>query len=143
MGYIYLALIQYDKSESAFDRYIEADPYNPNIYDSKGDFYLVTREFKKAYEAYLKVCSMDPPRDHSIPTHYGEVRYKPKSRICVSYICFRMLLKHSIWKPVIYCISDVYVLNGFTFKFAILILIFYCKYNLLYLIPVSYNQCRL
>lgn len=59
MGYIYLALKQYDKAESAFDRYIEADPGNPNVYDSKGDYFLVRGEYKKAYESYLKASSMD------------------------------------------------------------------------------------
>jgi len=64
MGYIYLALKQNDKAESAFDKYIEADPGNPNVYDSKGDFYMVKKEFKKAYELYLKACSMDREWDN-------------------------------------------------------------------------------
>lgn len=64
MGYIYLALKQYDKAESAFDKYIEADPRNPNAYDSKGDFYMVKRDFKKAYEFYIKACSMDREWDN-------------------------------------------------------------------------------
>ncbi len=64
MGYIYLALKQNDKAESAFDKYIEADPGNPNVYDSKGDFYMVNKEFKKAYELYLKACSMDREWDN-------------------------------------------------------------------------------
>lgn len=64
MGYLYLALKQNDKAEAAFDKYIEADPGNPNVYDSKGDFYMVKREFKKAYEFYLKACSMDREWDN-------------------------------------------------------------------------------
>lgn len=64
MGYLYLALKQNDKAEAAFDKYIEADPGNPNVYDSKGDFYMVKREFKKAYESYLKACSMDREWDN-------------------------------------------------------------------------------
>lgn len=64
MGYIYLALKQNDKAGTAFDKYIESDPGNPNVYDSKGDFYMVKREFKKAYELYLKACSMDREWDN-------------------------------------------------------------------------------
>jgi tetratricopeptide (TPR) repeat protein len=59
LGYVYMSLKQNDKAEVAFDKYIELDPKNPNVYDSKGDYYLNTGDFKKAYESYMKAYSMD------------------------------------------------------------------------------------
>jgi Tfp pilus assembly protein PilF len=38
LGYVHMNLKQNDKAEAAFDKYIELDPKNPNVYDSKGDF---------------------------------------------------------------------------------------------------------
>jgi len=59
LGYVYMSLKQNDKAETAFDKYIELDPKNPNVYDSKGDFYLNTGDYKKAYESYMKAYSLD------------------------------------------------------------------------------------
>jgi tetratricopeptide (TPR) repeat protein len=60
LGYAYLTLNQSDKAEVAFDRYIELDPRNPNVYDSKGDFYMFIKRYDKAYESYMTANSMDP-----------------------------------------------------------------------------------
>jgi Tfp pilus assembly protein PilF len=60
LGYAYLTLNQSDKAEAAFDRYIELDPRNPNVYDSKGDFYMFIKKYDKAYESYMTANSMDP-----------------------------------------------------------------------------------
>jgi tetratricopeptide (TPR) repeat protein len=60
LGYAYLTLNQSDKAEVAFDRYIELDPRNPNVYDSKGDFYMFIKKYDKAYESYMTANSMDP-----------------------------------------------------------------------------------
>ena len=60
LGYAYLNLKQEDKAEEAFDRYIELDPKNPNVYDSKGDYFLYVRQYDKAYESYMKAHTMDP-----------------------------------------------------------------------------------
>jgi tetratricopeptide (TPR) repeat protein len=58
-GYVYMSLKQNDKAEAAFNRYIEADPRNPNVYDSKGDYYMSIRDYRKAYESYMKAFSID------------------------------------------------------------------------------------
>jgi tetratricopeptide (TPR) repeat protein len=59
LGYAYLTLNQSDKAEEAFDKYIELEPKNPNVYDSKGDYYMYTRKYYYAYEMYMKAYSMD------------------------------------------------------------------------------------
>ncbi|MDY0099927.1 MAG: tetratricopeptide repeat protein [Bacteroidales bacterium] len=60
LGYAYLILKQEEKAKEAFDRYIELDPDNPNVYDSKGDYFMHARQYDKAYESYIKAHSMDP-----------------------------------------------------------------------------------
>ena len=60
LGYAYLTLKQNDKAEEAFNKYIELEPKNPNVYDSKGDFFMYTKKFDKAYESYMIANSMDP-----------------------------------------------------------------------------------
>jgi len=59
LGYVYMNLKKNDEAEAAFNRYIELDPKNPNVYDSKGDFYINIQDYKKAYETYMKAYSMD------------------------------------------------------------------------------------
>lgn len=60
LGYAYMTLNQISKAEAAFDKYIELQPKNPNVYDSKGDFYMYTKKYDKAYESYMQANSMDP-----------------------------------------------------------------------------------
>lgn len=64
LGYAYLTLKQSDKAEEAFDKYIQLEPKNPNVYDSKGDFYMYTKKYDKAYESYMLANSMDPSFSH-------------------------------------------------------------------------------
>jgi tetratricopeptide (TPR) repeat protein len=64
LGYAYITLKQIDKAEEAFDKYIELEPKNPNVYDSKGDFFMYTKKFDKAYESYMIAYSMDPSYSH-------------------------------------------------------------------------------
>jgi tetratricopeptide (TPR) repeat protein len=59
LGYVYMSLKQNEKAEAAFNRYIESDPKNPNVYDSKGDFFMNISDYKKAYETYMKAYSLD------------------------------------------------------------------------------------
>lgn len=59
LGYVYMSLDQNEKAEAAFDKYIELDPKNPNVYDSKGDFYMYIKDYKRAYESYMKASSID------------------------------------------------------------------------------------
>lgn len=60
LGYAYLSLKQEDKAGEAFDRYIGLDPKNPNVYDSKGDYFMYVKQYDKAYELYMKAHTMDP-----------------------------------------------------------------------------------
>ena len=59
LGYVYLTLKQSDKAEVAFDRYIELEPENPNVYDSKGDYYMYIKKYDRAFESYMKANSID------------------------------------------------------------------------------------
>ena len=59
LGYAYITLKMADEAEAAFDKYIELDPENPNVYDSKGDYYMYIREYFKAYNSYMKANSLD------------------------------------------------------------------------------------
>jgi tetratricopeptide (TPR) repeat protein len=59
LGYTYMNLKQNDNAESAFNKYIELAPHNPNVFDSKGDFYMYTKEYRKAYETYMKAYALD------------------------------------------------------------------------------------
>ncbi len=64
LGYAYLTLKQNGKALEAFDKYIELEPKNPNVYDSKGDYFMYVREYDKAYESYMKAYFMDPSFGH-------------------------------------------------------------------------------
>jgi tetratricopeptide (TPR) repeat protein len=59
-----LTLKQIAKAEEAFDKYIELEPKNPNVYDSKGDYYMYIKKYDKAYESYMTAYSMDPSFSH-------------------------------------------------------------------------------
>jgi Tfp pilus assembly protein PilF len=60
LGYAYITLKQSEKAEAAFNKYIELEPKNPNVYDSKGDYYMYIKKYDKAYESYMMANSMDP-----------------------------------------------------------------------------------
>jgi len=60
LGYAYLSLKQMDKAEEAFDNYIRLQPANPNVYDSKGDYYMFAKKYEQAYISYMKANRMDP-----------------------------------------------------------------------------------
>jgi tetratricopeptide (TPR) repeat protein len=55
-----MRLNQNAKAEEAFDKYIQLAPDNPNVYDSKGDYYMNVKDYKKAYDAYMKSNSLNP-----------------------------------------------------------------------------------
>jgi tetratricopeptide (TPR) repeat protein len=59
LGYAYMNVNQNDQAEAAFNKYIELAPKNPNIYDSKGDFYMNIKDYNKAYETYMKAYALD------------------------------------------------------------------------------------
>jgi tetratricopeptide (TPR) repeat protein len=60
LGYAFMDLEQYDKAEEALDAYITLAPGLANPYDSKGDFYMKTEQYLKAYDSYLKSYEIDP-----------------------------------------------------------------------------------
>jgi len=59
LGYSYMTLNQNDKAEAAFNKYIELAPDNPNVYDSKGDYYMNIKDYEKAYDTYMKAYALD------------------------------------------------------------------------------------
>ncbi len=59
LGYAYMEMEQYDEAEKAFDQYIKAAPDLANPYDSKGDFYMTTKQFEKAFDSYMKAFEID------------------------------------------------------------------------------------
>jgi len=54
-----MELKEFDKAEEAFDQYVKMSPGLANPYDSKGDFYMATAQYEKAYESYTKAFSID------------------------------------------------------------------------------------
>jgi tetratricopeptide (TPR) repeat protein len=59
LGYAYLKLKKYEEAGNAFDKYIELAPNVPNPYDSKGDYFMSTKNYRKAYESYMKAHEID------------------------------------------------------------------------------------
>jgi tetratricopeptide (TPR) repeat protein len=59
LGYAYMDMEQYEDAERAFDTYIELAPFIANPYDSKGDYYMNTKQFEKAYNSYMKAFEID------------------------------------------------------------------------------------
>ena len=59
LGYAQMELENYDKAEKAFDKYIKVAPDQANPYDSKGDYFMNTGQYEKAYESYMKAFSID------------------------------------------------------------------------------------
>ncbi|MGW8316268.1 MAG: tetratricopeptide repeat protein [Bacteroidales bacterium] len=59
LGYAQMDLKNYDKAENAFDKYIKMAPDQANPYDSKGDYFMYTEQYQKAYESYMKAYGID------------------------------------------------------------------------------------
>ena len=59
LGYALMELEEYDEAEKAFDQYIKTAPHLANPYDSKGDFYMTTKQYEKAYDSYIKAFEID------------------------------------------------------------------------------------
>jgi tetratricopeptide (TPR) repeat protein len=60
MGYALMELEEFDRAEKAFDTYIKLSPSSANPYDSKGDYYMVTKQYEKAYKSYMRAFEIDP-----------------------------------------------------------------------------------
>ncbi|MDX2431130.1 MAG: tetratricopeptide repeat protein [Bacteroides sp.] len=59
LGYALMDLDEYDQAEEAFDTYISKSPNTANPYDSKGDFYMVTKQYELAFKSYSKAYDID------------------------------------------------------------------------------------
>lgn len=59
LGYTQMDLGNFDLAEKAFDTYIRLAPNTANPYDSKGDYYMATKQFEKAFESYMKAYETD------------------------------------------------------------------------------------
>jgi tetratricopeptide (TPR) repeat protein len=59
MGYNYMNMSQLDNAYSAFSKYMQLAPENPNSYDSMGDYLMAVKEYQKAYNHYMKAYKMD------------------------------------------------------------------------------------
>jgi tetratricopeptide (TPR) repeat protein len=59
LGYAYIDQEQYDDAEKAFDTYIEKAPALANPYDSKGDYFMATKQYQEAYDSYMKAYGID------------------------------------------------------------------------------------
>jgi tetratricopeptide (TPR) repeat protein len=59
LAYMYMEQGKYDEAEKALDKYIEMKPGLPNPYDSKGDLYMRTKQYDKAYASFMKANQID------------------------------------------------------------------------------------
>lgn len=59
LAYAYMEKDQFKEAEMALDKYVALSPQLPNPYDSKGDLYMKTKEYDKAYEYFMKANSID------------------------------------------------------------------------------------
>lgn len=59
LGYNYMALGKINEALDAFDKYIEAEPKNPNSYDSMGDYYFKVEDYQRARVYFMKAYTMD------------------------------------------------------------------------------------
>jgi len=60
LGYAYWHLKEYDLAEEALDNYLRLAPNEANPHDSKGDFYMETGQYQKAYDSFMKAYEIDP-----------------------------------------------------------------------------------
>ena len=60
LGYALMDQGRFDEAEKAFNTYIELSPNTANPYDSKGDFYMATCQYKSAYTSYMRAYEIDP-----------------------------------------------------------------------------------
>ncbi len=60
LGYAYSELEDFEKAEEALDNYIRLAPDQANPYDSKGDYFMATKQYDKAYDSYMQAYEIDP-----------------------------------------------------------------------------------
>jgi len=59
LGYAYMDQKQFVDAEKSFDTYIEKAPALANPYDSKGDYFMATKQYQEAYDSYMKAYQID------------------------------------------------------------------------------------
>ena len=57
--YVYLTLKQNEKAKVALDKYIELEPKNRDVCDSKWNYYMLMKKYHYANESYMKANTMD------------------------------------------------------------------------------------
>ncbi len=65
LGYAHMYIGEYEMAEQAFDTYIRLAPTQANPYDSKGDYFMETKQFEEAYNSYMKAYEIDSGFDIS------------------------------------------------------------------------------
>jgi tetratricopeptide (TPR) repeat protein len=68
LGYSHSFLGNYPEAETAFKKYIELVPDDPNPYDSYAELLMKTGRFDESIAQYRKALSIDP---HFIGSHFG------------------------------------------------------------------------
>ena len=59
LGYALMESEEMNKAEEALNIYISLAPNTANPYDSKGDYFMNTEQYDKAYESYMKAFEID------------------------------------------------------------------------------------
>ncbi len=78
LGYAFMDLGDFKEAEKIFDSYMRLVPEQANPYDSKGDFFMNTGQYDKAYKSYMKAFEMDP--DFQVSRKKAEKAMKMKER---------------------------------------------------------------
>ena len=60
LGYVYLQMGDTDQAKKYFEAYMEAASGHHNAYDSMGDFYMATKNYKAAAESFEKAAKLHP-----------------------------------------------------------------------------------
>jgi len=59
LGYAYMDLEDFEKAEEALDNYIRLAPEEGNPYDSKGDYFMATKQYEEAFDSYMRAFEID------------------------------------------------------------------------------------
>ncbi len=59
-GYVLKAAGKYDLAKLVFELNVRLFPYEPNVYDSLGEFFVTVEEYKEAEHCYKKVLGLKP-----------------------------------------------------------------------------------
>jgi Tfp pilus assembly protein PilF len=59
LGYAYMDLEDFEQAEEALDNYIRLAPDQGNPYDSKGDYFMATKQYDEAFDSYMRAFEID------------------------------------------------------------------------------------